>query len=85
MKMIFPSEFNGDYYLFVVKIMWIYCALLVRKSRESGGNVGLNNHLQLKRPVHCNSQFEAGKKLTKLFTKINKLLKQPEQKSEKLV
>jgi hypothetical protein len=35
----------------------------------------------LRKACHCNSQFEAGKKMKKLYTKINKLLKQPEQKS----
>jgi uncharacterized protein (DUF849 family) len=61
--------------------MSIYCALFVRKLRESGGNVGLNNHLQLKRPVTATHNLRQVKKLTKLFIKINKLLKRPEQKS----
>lgn len=51
----FPTEFTGDYWLSVATILktsrrW------VRKSRDSGGNVDLNDQPRSGRPVTVNSQ-----------------------------
>jgi hypothetical protein len=60
--------------------MWIHCALLDEKIKGEWWKCRPEQPSAVKKACHCNSQFEAGKKLTKLFTKINKLLKQPEWK-----
>lgn len=74
MKMKLPLGFTGDYLLFVVKIMWMYCALLGEKIKEKWWKCRPKPPSTIWKACHCNSQFAQ-------FMKIDKLLKQPEQKS----